>query len=193
MILFVYDKYRGNRTDSPNTDRLIVAALNEYRAETEAMPPKAFQDLNICRTQKGKPYVEGLSVHFSVSHSDHVWVCLVGEQESGVDIQNRTHHNYDAIAKRFFQPEEKLAVQEHGLEAFIGIWCRKEAFIKYYGLTIGEAIDWLDVARMKMPADEITHMGDRIYFTEVAVHQDYHCVAATGKKEQIWIRKIKNV
>lgn len=191
MIVYVYDQYTGNRTASLNTEQLIRLALKQHAKETgfnldlDQNPPR------ICRTQKGKPYVENYPAHISVSHSDKMWVCAVGHSESGVDIQNKTHSNYAAISRRFFQPEEQKAVEIGGIEVFMAIWCRKEAFIKFYGMTIGETIDWLDVAKDGKPTDSIEYLDQLITFTEINVHQDFLCVVASDTKDEIWIRQIQ--
>lgn len=193
MNLYMYESYQGNKTQAPATEELIRQSLKQYMAENGIPSATPIEQLTIERTNKGKPFVPGLGIHFSVSHSERVWVCLVGDVESGVDIQNKTHKNYEAIAKRFFQLDEQEAIKTGGLQTFISIWCRKEAFIKYYGMTIGDTIDWLNVAKEGRPADEMIHERQTIVFTDIDVHPEYFCVAATNKREEIWTRKIQTV
>lgn len=191
MILYVYDNYKGNNEAFLSTAHLIILALKQYHKE---IGKEFITDVTmmpeILRTQKGKPYLENLPVHFSVSHSENLWVCLINDTENGVDIQSRNHRNYEAIAHRFYQPEEQIAVRNGGLPAFISIWCRKEAFIKYHGLTIGETIDWLNVAQEGAPAEQIEYCGHTIVFSDIDVHPNFLCVAATSTKDKIWIREI---
>jgi len=191
MILYVFDLYTGNKNKDQNTETLVHLAIKQYLFETNNEIQFNHNDFPICKTQKGKPYIEGFPIHFSVSHSDHMWVCLMGDEENGVDIQNMAHPNYEAIARRFFQPEEQKAVTTGGFLSFFKIWCRKEAFIKLFGLTIGDAIDWLNVAKDEIPAKQIEYMKRRIIFSEIDVHPEYCCVAAIEKREEIWIRKIQ--
>ncbi len=191
MILYVFEHYTGNKNKDQNTETLVALALKQYVIETGFQYPINNSTFSICKTQKGKPYIEGYPLHFSVSHSDHMWVCLIGNAENGVDIQNKNHSNYEAIARRFFQPEEQIAVATGGIISFIRIWCRKEAFIKLFGLTIGDTIDWLNVAEDETPASYINYLDRRIAFSEIDVHPEYLCVAAMEKKEEIWIRKIQ--
>lgn len=191
MNLYVYESYQGNRTQAPATEELIKLSLKQYMAENNIPLARPLEQMPIERTNKGKPFISDLGIHFSVSHSDRVWVCLVGDAESGVDIQNKSHKNYEAIAKRFFQPDEQDAIATGGLPTFISIWCRKEAFIKYYGMTIGDTIDWLNVAKEGQLVDEMDHEGQTVVFTDIEVHPDYFCVAATNKREEIWTRKIQ--
>lgn len=194
MILYVYDQYAGNKTKRCNTNQLVSIALQQYVKETGNFNTSNDSTFLMNKTQKGKPYIEGLPLHFSVSHSERIWVCLVGEVENGVDIQYKTHSNYDAISRRFYQPEEQAAVAIGGMSAFISIWCRKESFIKLLGLTIGETIEWLNVAKDNIPAMQIQYNDRTIEFSEIEVHPEFVCVAAMDqavKKEEIWIRQIQ--
>jgi len=191
MILYVFDQYSGNKTNERNTTQLVALALKQYAEETGLVNHIDEKTFLMCKTQKGKPYIEGHPVHFSVSHSDNIWVCLVGDSENGVDVQKKTHSNYQAISRRFFQPEEQRAVEAGGVESFIAIWCRKEAFIKLFGLTIGDTIEWLNVAKDESPAQQIEYLDRMIAFSEIDVNLEYLCVAAMYKKEEICIRKIQ--
>jgi phosphopantetheinyl transferase len=191
MILYIYDQYRGNKANQRSTEQLVGLALKQYSDEKGLLSPIDEKTIRICKTQKGKPYIEDHSLHFSVSHSDHMWVCLVGDFENGVDIEKKTRSNFEAITRRFFQPEEQKAVAAGGIASFIAIWCRKEAFIKFFGLTIGDTIDWLNVATDETPAKQIDYMNRMITFSEIDVHPEYLCVAAIDKKEEIWIRRIQ--
>jgi phosphopantetheinyl transferase len=191
MILYVFDNYKGNRADEYNTNRLIGLALKQYTDDHGLAPLSSTDITTICRTSKGKPFIENLPIHFSVSHSEHQWVCLVGPNESGIDIQKNHHVNYEAISRRFYSQEEQQAVLKGGLDTFIALWCRKEAFIKYFGMTMGETMEWLNVARNGEPVNQIEHDGIIIKFTDLRVSHDYQCVAATRTKEQIWIKKLQ--
>jgi phosphopantetheinyl transferase len=191
MILYVFDQYIGNKTSDCNTTQLVALALKQYAEETGWISAHDDKTLHMCKTQKGKPYIEGYPLHFSVSHSDHLWVCLVGDSENGVDIQKKTHPNYEAISRRFFQPEEQKAVAAGGVDSFIAIWCRKEAFIKFFGLSIGDTIEWLNVAKDESLTNHIKYLDRMITFSEIDVNLEYLCVAAMDKKEEIWIRRIQ--
>jgi phosphopantetheinyl transferase len=191
MILYIFDQYKGNKTNEHNTEKLVELALNQYAEEMGLLHILQENPLIICKTQKGKPYIEGLPIHFSVSHSEYIWVCLVGDSINGIDVQNMPHSNFEAIAHRFFQPEEQKAVAVGGIKAFVAIWCRKEAFIKLFGMTIGDTINWLNVAKEECPAIQIKYLDQAVIFSDIDVHPGFLCVAAMHKKEEIWIRKIQ--
>lgn len=191
MHIYFYDAYKGNRTTAPNTEQLVALAINQYVSDVKLPLPTNQTEFTICRTQKGKPYLKGFPGNISVSHSDDLWVCSIGSSQNGIDIQNMNHSNYEAISHRFFQLDEQEAVRQGGIQAFMSIWCRKEAFIKYHGLTIGDTIDWLNVAKDGCPLDQMAYMDHQIYFSEIRIAPEYLCVVATSAKETIWINKLR--
>ena len=67
---------------------------------------------------KGKPYFQQLDTHFSISHSEDIWLCLMGPSCCGVDVQYIKPCNYNSIAGRFFTQKEADYVAAHGLEGF---------------------------------------------------------------------------
>ena len=191
MHIYFYDAYRGNRTTALNTEQLISLAINRYVSDGNLLLPTNQTEFTLCRTSKGKPYLDGFSGNISVSHSDNLWVCSIGARQNGIDIQNMKHSNFEAISKRFFQLDEQEAVRQGGIQSFMSIWCRKEAFIKYHGLTIGDTIDWLNVAKDGCPLDQMEYLGQQIYFSEIQVAPEYLCVVATSTKETIWVRNLQ--
>ena len=142
------------------------------------------------RTEKGKPYLPDSPVHFSISHSGALWVLLAAGQPVGVDVQKCEHDNFMAISRRFYQPGEQQAVEKGGLLTFIGIWCRKEAYIKLKGSSLGDTLDWLDVAPEGILLDLAEIQGEKICFRECAVAEGFVCIAASHQEEEIWISKI---
>jgi 4'-phosphopantetheinyl transferase len=191
MYVYVYENYNGNRGETANTEKLISVAVKQYFKDCGISSSDEKNEMRLCRTSKGKPYfAEGL-VQFSVSHSENIWVCIMGPSPVGVDIQKISQRNYESIAQRFFQLDEQKSVANGGLRSFIEIWCRKEAFVKYFGLTIGEVIDWLNVASHSIVQNQIEHENHKILFQEVLIDPDFICIAAINQKEKIWIRKIQ--
>lgn len=191
MRLYYFDRYEGNRKGGPTSETLARTALGQEAAETgNGCAPFLTDESGFCRTEKGKPYLPDHPVHFSISHSGALWVLLASIQPVGVDIQKCTHDNYDAISRRFYQPGEQKAVEAGGLQAFIGIWCRKEAYIKLKGSSLGDTLDWLDVAPEGILLDRALIRGESIFFRECRVADGYVCVAASHEEEDIWTSKI---
>ncbi len=93
----------------------------------------------------GKPYFKSHpDVHFSVSHSDGVWICAFADSEIGCDVQeyrtDDTPSRLDKIARRWFSAAEYryFTGQGSGADEFCRIWSRKEAYVKYTGNGIGD-------------------------------------------------------
>jgi 4'-phosphopantetheinyl transferase len=191
MRLYYFDRYEGNRSGGHTTESLARTALGLEAAKTgSGIAPFLTEETGLSRTEKGKPYLPDHPVHFSISHSGSLWVLLAASQPVGVDIQKSDHDNYDAISRRFFQPGEQKAVEAGGLRAFIGIWCRKEAYIKLKGSSLGDTLDWLDVAPAGILLDRAVIRGETVYFRECGLADGYVCVAASHEEEDIWTCKI---
>ena len=105
------------------------------------LPEQAEADLNIQRTEKGKPFIvygdsgKAVSdVHVSVSHSGGYWACVVSDQVCGLDLQEMRPAEWERLAARFFSKQEGRYIKEAGLEGFYELWTRREALAKYTGL-----------------------------------------------------------
>lgn len=92
--------------------------------------------VNLCQLHvdhSGKPYLSGLSLDFSISHSGSYWACVFSHKRCGLDIQETRKINYEAIAKRFYSPDEISYVMKTGASGFFDIWVRREAYGKMTG------------------------------------------------------------
>ena len=96
----------------------------------------------------GKPYWKTAPFYFNLSHSGEYVVCVVSEQEIGIDIQVHCRGNEERIAKRYFATEEIRALEECDLsertQRFYDMWAAKEAYGKYTGGGIAESLS-LDI------------------------------------------------
>jgi len=128
----------------------------------------------IKRTNKGKPYFENCNIHFSISHSGEMWVCLVADFNVGVDIQLIKEGPLEAIADRFFSKEQAEAVRSKGKKEFYRIWTAREACGKYAG------------TGFMLPEKIVPYP----VIKEVFISSDYYCMAASLKEEPICITEI---
>lgn len=91
----------------------------------------------------GKPMIADFPKHFNLSHSGDYVVCAVSDGEVGVDIQKWVPFK-ERTAERFFAPEEWKLLQTLPMgqrtEMFYRLWTRKEAYGKYTGLGIPDAV-----------------------------------------------------
>jgi 4'-phosphopantetheinyl transferase len=103
----------------------------------------------------GKPAVAGKNpsrLCFNVSHSHELALYAVAQgREVGVDVEYRKDDRAtDAIAERFFSPQEVLALRSLPAatrrQAFFDCWTRKEAYIKGRGQGLSIPLKQFDVS-----------------------------------------------
>lgn len=103
--------------------------INRYKIEYDKMELK--KNIN------GKPYIEGLPIHYNISHSGEWLIACFSNKEVGVDIERIREPNY-SVAKKFFS-EEEFSILENEREEikkkelFFKIWTAKEAYVKMLG------------------------------------------------------------
>ena len=62
----------------------------------------------------GKPFFADLpALHFSLSHCQSEWVCLIASAPVGIDIEQIRGCRQEAIARRFFHPLEQAWLMQH--------------------------------------------------------------------------------
>lgn len=83
---------------------------------------------------QGKPALDGGDLEFNVSHSgERVAIAVASATPVGIDIeQARVLRDANAVARRFFSPNEAAAV-ERDPSRFLSIWTAKESVIKAIG------------------------------------------------------------
>ena len=147
-----------NTTALPTDDGTILSLLTKERRErvsriipTEkkrecigaelllwfALRGKYSFPLLLSYSEKGKPYIEGSNVKFSLSHSGGICVCAVAECELGVDIE-KERDLPDSLKKRFLTDCDAL-------ETPCLVWSAKEAFLKLTGDGIDGTIKLTDI------------------------------------------------
>lgn len=109
-------------------DKLIKIASQTLKINPES--------IKINRTKNGKPYLKGYpDFYFNISHSFTAFAVAVSNRPVGIDIEQIKEPDL-AVAKRFFTKEEIDYVNQRPCPRFFEIWTKKEAFIKWQGLTI---------------------------------------------------------
>lgn len=176
MILFLYE---GTATSS---DALVRKALRIFGTEKNTEYP---EDAVILRTEKGKPYFKDFpEVHFSVSHTGQMWICLMADHNVGVDIQEKKSVRSKEITDRYFGPSEEHYVALWGDYGFFDLWVRKEALVKFRGTTLMEEMG-REVAQDGDLKDEIVIDGETIFLAAVDMGESVKCAYATEKKEDV--------
>jgi 4'-phosphopantetheinyl transferase len=96
---------------------------------------------------RGKPaFADDPNLQFNISHSGQLVLCAFAAGRAvGVDVEaHRPLPERDALARRFFAPDENLALQrldaDQRTAAFFRCWTRKEALLKAWGGGISMAL-----------------------------------------------------
>lgn len=105
-----------------------------------------YEKLEFSVTAEGKPVIKNRpDILFSLSHSGNCAVCLISDQEIGVDMEwkgrrllgNGQEKQLTAVAKKSFSvaafEEYACAKEELKKEVFLKHWTRKEALGKAFG------------------------------------------------------------
>ncbi len=113
---------------------LVGVLLAKYAIHQKwGLPP---QHIRFGLSAHGKPYAIGFEqVHFNISHSGSVCVCVVDDTPVGIDIQQMKPCRFDLIAKRFFtrEEQERYLREGGGKTAFYRMWTKRESVGKYLG------------------------------------------------------------
>ena len=184
MYLFLYEG------EKENTDMLVRHAYEVYAAETGRSGSIEPDEIRISRTGNGKPYFTDIEdVHFSVSHTGMMWVCLMADQCVGIDIQETRSVKSEEIAARYFGPAEEHYVALWGDDGFYDLWVRKEAAVKYAGQTLAGGIG-TQVAKDGDLLPEIVIDGKTVVLESIDMGPYVKCACAAEKKEDICIRML---
>ena len=100
--------------------------------------------ISIVNDDLGKPYIEEHeNIFFNISHTHNVIAIAFSDNRVGVDIEKEAKNSLE-IAKRFFTDKENDYITNMSadpMKAFLEIWTKKEAFIKYLGLGLRKPLD----------------------------------------------------
>ncbi len=89
-------------------------------------------------SQSGKPYAEGINIHFNISHSGDLVVCAIADSPVGIDIEKIRQIDY-SILKQVCSNEELNRLASCGerspegtkvLRKFFEKWTEREASYK---------------------------------------------------------------
>ena len=90
------------------------------------------QRLPLEKDANGKPFLPGIALHLSISHTTRYAAAFLGKDPVGVDIQYMVE-KIERIAPKFLSEEEKNQVGQHRIAHLHVCWCAKEALYKAYG------------------------------------------------------------
>jgi phosphopantetheinyl transferase len=107
------------------TGRLLCKKIISETLQCQA------KDIEIKKTDFGKPYLENNPIYFNLSHSNNAILIGISTSEIGVDIQEITNKPFEKSFKKLF-PNYPTPTQEN----FYILWTRYEALVKALGKSI---------------------------------------------------------
>ena len=181
--IFICDM-TGDRCDPKEVSRQLCSeAINTYFAIENNEVPGASEKMSVSpedllEEEKGKPYLEGYPVHFNVSHSGLLWLCIVGHAPCGIDIQQEEDCSFEKIAERHFNEAEQEYVKREGIGGFFGLWTMREAYGKYTGQGFYGSMPSF-IGPDGQPAWEV----GGAFIHEIEIGSGIYCVCCTGGKD----------
>lgn len=194
---------RGPDVTARSEENLKKALTDYFRRIRGGDEPR---DIVIGRSPAGKPFLlEQKDVEFSVTHTEDWWICAIQDAANGavgIDAEKRTRRvkRPQALGKRFFSAKEAEILnglrEKEAEKAFLQIWVRKEAFLKYTGKGLAGGMASFSVVsdegrgeicfRKSMAAE-----GGDVQFPEAELSAELYvllcCRAGMGDKERrIW-------
>ena len=125
----IREEYAGAHMEHMIAEKLLETALRKEFNIDLKYEPKA-------EGEHGKPILSYRpSLHYNISHSGDYVVCLLADQEVGIDVQVHRKANYERMLRRMV-PEEQYDEILAGADAeqkFFEQWVLREAYIKWTG------------------------------------------------------------
>ncbi|WMJ84419.1 4'-phosphopantetheinyl transferase family protein [Oscillospiraceae bacterium LTW-04] len=122
-------KAQGIRDEKTRAASLSAGLLLKY-----GLQQCGVLDVDICYTEKGKPYLAGNDLYFSLSHSGEYAACVIDKKVIGVDIQKIVAVSQRAVSR--FCTEEELQYLNNSHDYYrdvIRLWALKESWLKATG------------------------------------------------------------
>lgn len=133
-----------------------------------------------------KPFIEEW-MEFNISHSGNLVLFAYGEQELGVDIEQKNELNYQDIMGCLHSKEQQAIVSsDNPHQTFYDIWVRKEALMKAMGIgiTSGDRYCAIDTVYHDQLGKWILH--------PIEIHHDYaSCICVKNTIEKLVITEYK--
>lgn len=151
---------------------------------------RAPQAIEIATTPTGKPFIPNCDLQFNLSHSDDRALYAIGFQTPvGVDLEKIRSHYSEAVAERFFSPEEYQHLSQLPAEQkqpqFFKIWTGKEALVKALGEGLGFPLSSFtipDQGLIKTIRLENQGHSQVWYLEHLALFQGYQAAFVTQQK-----------
>ena len=125
----IREEYEGAHMEHMIAEKLLEIALKKEYGINLYNEPRA-------EGEHGKPFLSYRpSLHYNISHSGKYVVCILADQEVGIDVQIHCRANYERMLRRMVPREQYLEIlSDINVEKkFFEQWVLREAYIKWTG------------------------------------------------------------
>ncbi len=146
----------------------ILRGEGDPYAFLKTMAAKKYNNCEILKTEKGKPYFKNISdLFFSISHTDSLTVIAVSDCEVGIDAEKIRKADL-RVLRRFLKEESDYVNACDSDRRFFEIWTKKEAYLKYKGTGLSGGLQSVNV--LNLP---IKTFGFEDYIISVCGEKEY--------------------
>ena len=155
-------KARCDRAGSDEIRRKLLAsdaAARDAIAEYLKIPRES---ITFQIGQNGKPFADGINIHFNISHSGDIVVCGISEKRLGIDTEEIRLVRESMIEFGAFDSPEYLP--GYGCDKyadFLRIWTLKESFIK---LNAGSIVQIRDINVKLLSENSAEICGEPVHY-----------------------------
>ena len=125
----VPQQYEHKNMEHMIGEKLLATGLYKEYGLKLAFEPRA-------TGEHGKPFLSYRpSLHYNISHSGKYVVCILADQEVGIDVQVHCGVNYERMLRRMVPREQydEILSDVNAEEKFFEQWVLREAYIKWTG------------------------------------------------------------
>lgn len=181
-----------------SADDMTLACARSYAKAADVAGGAGFfadPPPGIARDEKGKPFFPSMpTIHFSLSHSGDFCACAFHTGPVGLDLQIHAECRREAIARRWFHPEEYAFLEKNNFEDFFQVWAAKESYVKYTGTGITGGLNRFSVADNTGMKDKMNGQGNgaagRVEFYRREYPDNYSLCLCAGSVPEVRIEVI---
>jgi 4'-phosphopantetheinyl transferase len=129
-------------------------------------------------TEYNKPYLNGNSISFNISHSGNYVVCAISNEVDslGVDIEEIKEINFNDFPKIWTEEEWRILVSSD-IKVFYEYWTKKESILKADGRGLGLQLQSIDVRGARVEIDNKSY-----FISTLNLHNNYALHLTSLKK-----------
>ena len=135
----------------------------------------------ICRSQKGKPYLPGAGVHFSLSHAGDYVAAVFDTEPCGIDLQDNLEDPF--FLRDYFTNREWEWCRSNPVNRCTRLWTIKESYGKWTGNGLSEP-KWEISFHGDVPILEHTSQtGVHLFFKEYDLIRGYAMTVCSARSD----------